>query len=187
MHLESLNEQLEYYFKGRLRARQSEVYEDRFYVEEHTARGTVAFSADLPSKNEVQRRQRRDDIIRMRDGFSFVMEVRHGEAFGCVACGARNTCPVNGTAEVRCVKCSHAHYTTTYNDLYTLVAYLRLIDPHDSSLRDRIKRDDTRQRFMAKDNDRQFGGEVGNFFRDTLIEQIPAARLSGRTTSWVQE
>lgn len=188
MNLDSLNDTLNETFHGRIRARQSLAYEDRFFIEEHTARGSFNVVADFKSTCRAQFKQRADVIQRVADGYSWVMEVRHGAAFGCMACGARNRCPINETAEVRCLKCQHQQYVAHYPEMASLVTHLRLIDPlQGAELRARVKDADGAKTFKDKDELRQLNNQGGGYLYDELIGQLPTARLSGRTSMWIQE
>jgi hypothetical protein len=186
MNVEELNDKLQEVFRGRLRARQS-AFEDRYLIEQHTARGTATTIANLKSHNRVQFKQRHDHIVRARDGYTQVMEVRHGHAFGCVACGARLSTPINETREVRCA-CGHQNYAAFYVDVNTLITYLRFIDPEQGAdLKKRVRENDRKQSFDALHNSRMVHNEGGEAVRDALIESLPTARLSGQTKMWVQE
>lgn len=182
MTLESLNEKLQETFHGRIRARQSLAYEDRFFIEEHTARGSHNIVADFKSFNRAQFKQRVDVIERVNDGYSWVMEVRHGLAFGCMACGARNRCPINETQEVRCAKCEHQQYVAHYLDENALLTHLRLIDPEQGAdLRARVKSADKFKESKDADELRMIQNQGGGYLYDELIRQLPSARM-GRGT-----
>lgn len=184
MNIDELNEKVQTQFRGRLRVRQS-AFEDRYLIEEHTGRGTITTIADLKSNGRVQFKQRFDARIRARDGYTQVMEIRHGAAFGCVACGHRLMTPVNEMKEVRC-RCGHQNYAVFFTDLYSLLNHLRLIDPAEGAdLKARVRREDEKKASRDYHEDRMIHSEGGAQFKDALINQLPSFGYSGKTAAWV--
>ena len=184
MNLDLLNDKLSF-FKGRLRARQS-AFEGKFLIEQRTGRGTLTGIADLKSHNRVQTKQRADAHVQARDGYSQVMEVQHGHAFGCERCGARLRSPINETVEVKC-ECGHQNYTAFYVDEQTLFAYLKRIDPEEGyELKATVRENDRFKESRDRDEMRQINNQGGGHLFDELISQLPTARLSGATKMWLE-
>lgn len=185
--IEQFNDRLEEEFGGRLRLRQSLVRESTFFLEERTGRATFTGIADLRDKSSLQARRRADDRLRARDGYSKVMEVQAGTRSACTRCGWAYAVPHLRSAEVRCAQCADQIITAFFPIGETLLDYLKTLDPERVDQARRVKDEERRAEWLAKCEERSLAKDAGEAFRDSLIEQIPAARLSGHTAMWHDE
>lgn len=116
---------LERQHQGRLRIRWSSKAGE-YHLEEKVGR------ASLPP---IRIEEGRDDLIRARDGYAFVLAVRPGDRMPCPRCRATLKVPVFEVGEVRCSTCSaredrNVAYKAAYWPLgESLLEYLRKIDP----------------------------------------------------------
>lgn len=120
----NFRDRLEQAFQGRLRIRYSD-RERAWHIEQQVGRAVVA-----PIAIEADR----DDLIRARDGYHFVMSIREGTRMPCPVCHYELEVPAFDTADIRCGYCALKGRQTRVvagffplNDF--LIDHLRKIDP----------------------------------------------------------
>lgn len=112
-------------FDGRLRIRWSASLNE-FHIEQKVATGFAL--------SPIRIDEGRDDLIRARDGYMFVMAVRTGDRMPCPECNYKLTVPVFDTADIRCPYCAvkgrHTRVVAGFWPLNDrLIEHLRKIDP----------------------------------------------------------
>lgn len=112
-------------FDGRVRCRWSNATQS-FHIEQKVGRALVPplFIEDG-----------RDDLIRARDGYHPVMEIREGDRMPCPSCRSELKVPVRDTADIRCGYCQLKGRTTRVVAGFwplddSLIDHLRKIDPY---------------------------------------------------------
>lgn len=115
-----------------------------------------------------------DGMIRARDGYWFVMELRPGDRMPCPKCHLTIKVPVMQFGEAICLYCKYkgngAHrYKACYYPLGDmLLEHLRKIDPHNDGLRriqEEVTTDDARR--VAAD-DKDLSTHVEDVIKDNL-------------------
>lgn len=121
---ESFTELLQDAFDGRLRIRWS-AKEHEFHIEQKVGHGRMS---------PIRIDEGRDDLIRARDGYHFVMSVRTGDRMPCPSCNYELKVPVMDTWDIICPTCSTMNRKTSVvagfwplND--RLIEHLKKIDP----------------------------------------------------------
>jgi len=187
--IEQFNERLEETFGRRLRLRRSHLRESTLFVEEFAAeeRTLARLIAELPVKSTRQARNRADDYTRARDGYRLFMEVQTGTRSACVRCGHAYRVPEFKVVQLRCPTCDYDFATSFFPIGESLLDYLKMCDPDRVDQVRRVREEEAREEWLKKCDERSLAKDAGEAFRDTLIEQIPAARLSGQTQMWIQE
>lgn len=180
MHIpDSFAERLEQEFRGRLRVRWSDARQE-FHVEQKVGRG--AFNPLPPRfRSQAEHRRRYDAHVRASDGYALVMVVRPGDRAGCDRCGQTLKVPTFASKEVKCA-CGASQVLAYFPLSDSLIDHLKGMDPERRG--QEILREIRDLRDSRDLEGESLAREVSEGFRDTLIEQIPAARLSGRTAYW---
>lgn len=111
-------------FDGRLRIRWS-ASQHEWQIEQKIGHGRIP---------PIAIDEGRDDLIRARDGYHFVMSVRTGDRMRCPKCNYQLTVPVMDTWDIRCPYCRlkgrHTSVVAGYWPLNDrLLAHLHKIDP----------------------------------------------------------
>jgi hypothetical protein len=182
--VEQFNDRLQEEFGGRLRLRPSLVRETTLFLEERTGRATFTAFADAPDVFLHQTRRRADDRRRANDGYSKVMEVQRGTRAACTLCGTPYLVPICELREVKCGGCGDSIITSFFPLSDVLIDFLKVRDPEHVDQARRVKEEARHAEWLALCEQRSLAKDAGEAFRDSLIEQIPAARYANRTQMW---
>ncbi len=184
--LEQFNDRLEETFGGRLRLRRSALRDSTYFVEEQAGeqRTMARLIADLPVRSSRQAKNREDEYVRARDGYRLFMEVQTGTMSACGRCGQAYKVPQFESVQLRCPACRY-EFTTAFFPLgELLVDHLKKGDPSRADQLRRVREETGKAEWLKTCDERSLEKEIGEQFRDTLIDQIPAAHYSGRTAFW---
>ncbi len=137
-------DQLTATFDGRLRIRWSNTAHE-FHIEQRVARGLVNFP---PTGND-------DELIRLRDGYFYVMSIRNGDRMPCPKCATTLKVPLRQIRELSCPNCKGRGVEHRVSAGYfpldsTLIDYLKMIDPMRGASKEmRAKIDAHNDKFTA--------------------------------------
>lgn len=184
--VQEFNERLAEVFGHRLRLRPSLTRETTLLMEERVGRRRTLSSAiaDLPNKSIWQARKRADDLTRAADGFSPVFELQVGSRSACVVCNREYHVPVMKFVELKCPRCSNSFITGFFPLGESLIDHLKMSDPTRVDQLRRVRAETSRAEWLKTSADTSFKNEVGESFRDSLIDQIPSFAFTGKTGAW---
>lgn len=135
-------------FDNRLRIRWS-ASQHEFHIEQRVGRAVAA-----PSRFD----EGRDDLIRARDGYDFVMSVRTGDRMPCPVCHYTLRVPVMDTWDIHCGYCKLRGLQTSVvagfwplND--RLISHLQKIDPLRADQTEQARAADRYNRLMMESED----------------------------------
>jgi hypothetical protein len=182
--VEQFNERLREEFGNRLRLRPSLTRESTLFLEERTGRATFTAVADLKDRNIFVAKRRADDRVRARDGYSKVLEVQLGTRSACTLCLTPYHVPICELREIKCRGCGDSIITSFFPLSDVLIDFLKVRDPEHVDQARRVKEEARRADWLDACDQRSLAKDAGEAFRDSLIEQIPAARYAQRTQMW---
>jgi len=162
-------------FDGRYRIRWSD-RDQEFHLEHKVATAVIP-----PVRIESDR----DDLIRARDGYDYVMSVRQGDRMPCPECGLTLKVPVRDTWQITCGYCKLKGRTTHVVAGFwplddTLIDHLRKIDPYRGAQKELTAVADQRNRLLlqAQENDAMAPGYAA---ADDLYRRLVGIPLTGYT------
>lgn len=168
-------------FAGRLRIRWSPKRE-AWHIEQQVGR-----AASPPYRIDPYD----DSLIRAKDGYAFVMEVRPGDRMPCPACRTELKVPMMETAEVRCGYCKmqgrDARIRAAYYPLgELLIDYLRKIDPERGATKELADEADRANRALLAAQERNVMNSVEAAGKQdfTNIMGIQSVGYTGRERMW---
>ena len=172
-------DRLQEVFGGRLRIRWSTARHE-FHIEERVGRAVVP---------PIRIQEGRDDLIRARDGYAYVMAVRPGDRMPCPHCGRTLRVPVFQSGIAVCGDCSAAQqrnvvFPAAYFPLgENLIDHLRSIDPLRDTTRDNVKAADTHNKQIEAAEQRDLKNFGEDITRDaiTTSENFPMVGYTGKT------
>lgn len=165
---EQFQARLNQVFGGRLRLRWSN-RKGEFHVEEKVGR------AVLPP---IHMDDTRDDHIRARDGYAFVMAVRPGDRMPCPTCGDILRVPVMYSGVTQCPRCTRLKGRDIYhNAAYfplgeNLIDHLKSIDPLGDHLRNRLKDIDKNNTALDATKERDFHNYSEGVIKDYFWSSV---------------
>lgn len=169
-------------FGGRLRIRWSKRLNE-FQVEQRVGRATTPpiFVSEF-----------RDDYIRAKDGYAYVLSVRPGDRMPCPTCGLELKVPAFQTTEVNCPRCSAKRnrptgYTASYFPLgESLIDYLKSIDPERDGYKRRLRDMDNNNFKLEAIKEKDLASQRADILTDGLYYSPDFPKI-GYTTSKVFE
>lgn len=168
-------------FGTRLRIRWSQKAQE-FQLEQQVGR------AALPP---IRIDEGRDDLIRARDGYDYVMSIRAGDRMPCPKCNYKIQVPIRDTHHIQCAYCKlkgrQTHVTAGFWPLDdSLIDHLRKIDPLRGAAKELTAAADRRNQARLASAERELTTHVEavgaeNFNRLVGIQQVG---FSGKEHSW---
>lgn len=167
-------------FGDRLRVRWSQKAQE-FQIEQKVGR------AVLPP---IRIEEGRDDLIRARDGYDYVMSIRAGDRMPCPKCHYKIPVPVRDTHHIACAYCKlkgrQTHVTAGFWPLDdSLIEHLRKIDPLRGAHRELTQAADLRNQARLKSAERDLSNHVEAVGSDHFnrLVGIPQVGYTGKVFS----
>lgn len=135
----------------------------------------------------------RDDLIRARDGYHFVMAITPGDRKPCPSCNYKLTVPVMETVDMRCPYCQLRGRQTRVvagfwplNDL--LIEHLRKLDPLRGASEELAAEADRRNKALMKSLEADVSNQGmaaldDNYNRLVGIQQVGYTGIDSRESS----
>lgn len=180
---EGFQERLDQEFgEGKIRVRWSDQW-DEWHVEQRVRRGVVG----IGSATE----RWRDDVIRYRDGYVWIMSLKQGTRFPCPKCGLTLKAPTRATEMVSCEHCRLKGYDHHWMACHwpmdeTLIDHLKELERGiDTRIEDlqqaRVAHQKMQQRRVLEPT---LAGIEDNF---NLGMGIQSVGYTGREKAWIRD
>lgn len=101
------HDRLDEEFKGKIRIRWSDEQEE-WHVEQKVRSGLAG--SPLTSRDDYNRNYWRDDVIRSKDDYMWVMSVKQGTTFACPTCASKLIAPTRSQEMISCGYCKQKGY-----------------------------------------------------------------------------
>lgn len=179
---QEFQDELERRFQGKIRVRWSHEW-DEWHVEQKVRRGLAGFGGHHEDRW-------RDDLIRYRDGYVWIMSVKQGTRFPCPNCGLTLKAPSRTTEMVSCDHCRLKGYDHYWSACHwpldsSLIEHLLKLQSEIDSRQDLIQQARTVQ---AKEQQRRvleptLAGIEDNF---NLGMGIQSVGYTGKEKAWIR-